>query len=310
MTERVRQYGGALSHALLNPSCGVFETAGIEGAVAYDVISKCAVEMGDPICASADQDALQSAFERFCREHEWSTITVATTTSSRDHSASVTFGDLLFADLHHDPTSGRAGRHLRQNTNRASRDGVTIEEYAGHDEELESRAQAACDQWRTENGASMFITDTRLFTERIGRRWFVAKREGNVIGVLSLLRAGNVGGHLINLVFAAPDAPAHTTDLLVVSAMGALRKEGAESICFGIGPRREIALEGLGRTSTALAKSAYRFGDRLVHFEAKTVFWEKFGPLRREPIFIRFVPARLGVRECRALFRAFHFSFG
>ena len=292
---------------MLDPSCRVFETAGIDGAVAYEVVGKCAVEFGDPVCAGVERDALQEAFEAHCRARHWSTITVAST-RSRDQDAAVAFADLLFADLRHDPESGHAGRHLRQNLNRVRREGVIVEEYATRDEGLESRAQAACDRWRKQRGATMFVTEPRLFTERLGRRWFVATRGDEVVGLLSLLRAGAVAGNLVNLVFATPDAPGHTTDLLVARAMAALREEGAQSICFGIGPRAEIALTGFGRASTAVARSVYRVGDRLVHFRAKTAFWEKFGPLRREPIFIRFTTPRVGFRECRALFRAFHFS--
>jgi len=144
----------------------------------------------------------------------------------------------------------------------------------------------------------------------MGRRWFIAQRGGDVIGLLSLLRADNVGGNLVNLVFADPHAPAHTTDLLVSETLRALRDEGAVSVCFGIGPRTEIAVDGFHPMSVALAKSVYRFGDRLVHFRAKTAFWEKFGPLERAPLFIRFEPPHLGVRECRALFRVFHFTLG
>jgi lysylphosphatidylglycerol synthetase-like protein (DUF2156 family) len=314
VTERVRQFGGALSHALLDPSCRGFETDGVEGVVAFDVVGKCAVVFGDPICANAQREALEAAFEAYCREHGWSTIVVATTTPNGHHrAASVTFGDLLFADPRHDPESGHAGRHLRQNLARTRRGGVVVSEYVGErDEDLEARAQAACDAWRTAGGTAMFITTPRLFTERLGRRWFVARRGDEVVGLLSLLRAGGVGGHLVNLVFAAPGAPSHTADLLVASAMRVIRAEGAESICFGIGPRpaTELELDGLRRASVSLAKHVYRIGDRLVHFHSKTTFWEKFGPLRRVPLFIRFEPPHLGVRECRALFRAFHFSLG
>ena len=285
---------------------------GLDGVVAFQVIGKCAVEFGDPICATAHKDAMQNAFIAHCRGRGWSTIAVATTQPTSDRaSGAVAFADLLFADPKHDPSAGHAGRHLRQNLARARREGVTVEEYAGErDEDLEQRAQAACDRWRKERGASMFITETRLFTERMGRRWFVARKDGEIIGLLSLLRADNVGGNLVNLVFATPDAPGHTTDLLVFETLRALRDEGAESVCFGIGPRREIDVDGFHRTSVALAKSVYRFGDRLVHFRAKTAFWEKFGPLERAPLFIRFEPPHLGLRECRALFRVFHFTLG
>jgi lysylphosphatidylglycerol synthetase-like protein (DUF2156 family) len=312
VTERVRRFGGALSHALLDPSCRAFIVDGIDGVVPFQVVGNCAVELGDPICAAAHKTLMQNAFAAHCRGRGWTTIAVATTEATCERaSGAVGFADLLFADPRHDPTTGHAGRHLRQNIARVRRDGIVVREYTGErDDELEARAQAMCDRWRSARGPSLFLTETRLFTERLGRRWFVAWKGGDVVGLLSLLRADNVGGNLVNVVFADPKAPTHTTDLLVAETLRVLREEGAESVCFGIGPRREIDLDGFHAMSIALAKSVYRFGDRLVHFQAKTVFWEKFGPLERAPLFIRFEPPRLGVRECRALFRAFHFTLG
>jgi lysylphosphatidylglycerol synthetase-like protein (DUF2156 family) len=255
---------------------------------------------------------MQDAFVEHCRGRGWSTISVATTEPKTERSSgAVAFADLLFVDPRNDPASGHAGRHLRQNVNRVRRDGITVREYTGDvDQDLESRAQAMCERWRSEQGASLFITDTRLFTERLGRRWFVAEKDGQLVGLLSLLRADNVGGNLVNLVFADPKAPGHTTDMLVLETLRTLRDEGAESVCFGIGPRREIALDGFRRSSIALAKSVYGLGDRFVHFYAKTAFWEKFGPLQRAPLFIRFEPPQIGMRECRALLRVFHFTLG
>src|SRR5581483_9278715 len=124
-----------------------------------------------------------NAFVAHCRGRGWSTIAVATTqpTSPRA-SGAVAFADLLFADPRKDPTAGHAGRHLRQNLAHVRREGVSVFEYKGErDEDLEQRAQAACDRWRRDRGASMFITETRLFTERMGRRWFVARKDGEII---------------------------------------------------------------------------------------------------------------------------------
>jgi lysylphosphatidylglycerol synthetase-like protein (DUF2156 family) len=284
---------------------------GVDGIVAFQVIGKCAVAFGDPICASSHKGLLQDAFAAHCRGRGWSTIAVATTEPKSERSSgAVGFADLLFADPRNDPATGHSGRHLRQNVNHVRREGVSIHEYHGDDERLEQLALATCERWRAKQGASMFITDTRLFTERMGRRWFFARKKGEVIGVLSLLRADNVGGNLVNLVFADPNAPGHTTDLLVLETIRTLREQGAESLCFGIGPRPEIHVCGFHPMSVALAKSVYKLGDRLVHFQAKTAFWEKFGPLSRAPLFIRFEPPQLGVRECRALFRVFNFSLG
>jgi len=67
-----------------------------------------------------------------------------------------------------------------------------------------------------------------------------------------MLRVGKGGGgRLINLVFSSPVAPLHTNELMVVTALRALREEGVSSVCLGIGP-----LEALGRIDGWAASSS------------------------------------------------------
>ncbi len=309
--ERIRRFGGALSHIACDPACRAFEPTGGAGALPYILVGRCAVVFGDPLGDVSAWDAVEDAFSAHCLDKGWVSVRVATKQRRRaSDEASCAFADLVFSNPQVDATSGHAGRHLRQNLNHVRR-AVTVREYAGTDADLEARAQSTCDRWqKAHRKPSIFIGTPRLFTDRVGRRWFVAERDGDVVGLLSLLRAGNLdGGYLVNLVFAAPDAPGHTTDLLVCDALAQLRAEGVACVCLGLAPRAALGeVEGFSRTSTALATRIYDTSARFMQLGGLAAFWTKFGVIRREPTFLRFQPGRIGMRHLWGLTRALHLS--
>ncbi len=317
--ELVRHYGGPVSHAALDPSCSTFRVPGLEGLIGFRVVGGCAVALGDPICAPEQREQLADAFAAHCASNGWSILYAAATSPWQAHArergyGSIEFADLLMADPRHDPEAGPKARHLRQNLNHIRRLGVAVREYPGEtapDAQREAEAEAACERWlASRRGPQMYLGRPRLFADRPGRRWFIAERAGEVIGVLSLLRAGGSEcRRLINLVFSTLGAPSHTSELLVVSALRALREEGVDCVGLGIGPRRELGrIEGFGGGSEFLARQLYRWAAGMMHLHGKTVFWEKYGVTRREALYLLFQPPRLGIRELVALFRTFHFS--
>jgi lysylphosphatidylglycerol synthetase-like protein (DUF2156 family) len=156
----------------------------------------------------------------------------------------------------------------------------------------------------------MYLGRPSLFENRPGRRWFIAEQAGNVVGMLSMLRVSGIENHgLVNIVFSSPAAPPHTKELMVATALRALREEGAHAVCLGVGPLEELGgIEGCGGVTEFLARSAYHWASKKLHLHGRTVFWEKFRVTRREPLYLLFQHPRIGLREVNALFRAFHFS--
>ncbi|MGZ5001263.1 MAG: phosphatidylglycerol lysyltransferase domain-containing protein, partial [Methylomonas sp.] len=247
IVDLVRQYGGPMSHSALIPSICHFRTPAIEGLISHWQGGRCAVVMGDPICAPGNKAALARAFEDHCADEGWSIVYIAATASVQAYArqqgyTSMEFASLLMAAPQDDPEIGPEARHLRQHLNHTRRTGVIVREYQGEpDAETEIQVQAVCDAWLGgRRGPQMYLGRPRLFDERLGRRWFIAEQAGKVIGYLSMLRIGSANsGNLINLVFSAPDAPLYTNELMVVTALQALREEGAGSVCLGVGPLRE-----------------------------------------------------------------------
>jgi len=318
--ELVRRYGGVVSHAALDPSRSTFRAAGIDGLVGFLVVRRCAVVLGDPVCAPEQKAPLADAFAAHCAGKGWSILYANASAAMQAYSrergyASMEFASLLLADPRNDPEAGHAGRHLRQHLNHTRRMGVTVHEYLGEeppDTRLEAQAQAACEGWLADRrGPQMYLGRPRLFEDREGRRWFVAEHGGSVVGFLSMLRVSCVEGcSLVNIVFSSPAAPPRTNELMVSAALRALREEGADLVCLGVGPLAALGrIEGCGGAVTeCLSRVLYRWVAGRMHLHGKTVFWEKFRVTRVEPLYLLFQSPRIGLGEFNALLRAFHFS--
>ena len=317
--ELVRRYGGPVSHAALDPSCTLFSVPGINGLIGFLPTRHSAVVLGDPICAPEHKAALADAFAAHCADLNRSVVYAVVTQDMHNYArergyGAMEFASLLMADPQCDPEADRQGRHLRQHLNHTRRTGVTVREYQGDtspDARLEAQAEAACEQWlTTRRGPQMFLGRPRLFEDRPGRRWFIAEQEGHVVGVLSMLRVSCIDSDsLINIVFSSPVAPIHTNELMVVTALRALREEGADSVCLGVGPKDALGqIDGCSGVTELLSRNIYRLAANIMHLHGKTLFWEKYRVTRREPLYLLFQSPHIRFREINALLQAFHFS--
>jgi len=239
VVELVRRYGGSVSHAALDPSRSIFRFPSIDGLISFVPSHRCAVVMGDPICAPEHKAALADAFASHCADNSRSIVYAAATSAMRVYArergySTMDFANLLMADPQHDPEAGHQGYHLRQHLNHTRRTGVTVREYLGEASPnalLEAQAKSACEHWlTTRHGPQIYLGRPRLFEDRQGRRWFIAEQTGRIVGVLSMLRKScGEGSSLINMVFSSPAAPLHTNELMVVAALKALREEGVNT---------------------------------------------------------------------------------
>lgn len=319
LVDLIRRHGGPVSHAALDATRSIYRAPDIDGVIGYLSMPGCVVVLGDPICAPADKPALADAFAACCADRKQKLIYAAASASLCEYArarqyASIEFASLLMADARHDPEEGPKARHLRQNLNHLRRMGVVVREYMGEssaDPELEAGVSAAFDAWVAgRSGPQMYLGRPRLFDDRFGRRWFVAERAGQIVGMLSMLQAGGVdGANLINIVFSSPGAPSHTNELMVVSALRALREEACGPVCLGIGPLATLGqIEGCGVAGEYLARGSYRLAAKLGHLPGKTVFWRKFCLTTCEPLYLLFQSPHIGWQEILALLRTFNFS--
>ena len=319
-TELLRRYAGPVSHAVLNPPYQRFYVPHIEGFLGYVLHGKTAVALGDPIATDANKPHFVEAVRRFTHQKGWRTIYAVTSERMGDYidthgGALLQFAELLITNPQEKLYLKIKGNRLKGKSNTARKGGVIVREYRpdleSSRETFESSAIHVIQRWQSSRkGYQLFLEVPRLFEHRLGCRWFIAEREGDLVGILYLLKMGDFDcEYAIDLVFSSPDAPNFTNELMILSAMDVLGGEGVTRLSLAVGPSRSLGhIRGLGPLSTRLAHFFYDWTNRLVPQHGKQFFWEQFGIIDRKPLFLYFDRPRIGPRAFWALLKTFNFS--
>lgn len=310
IVELVRCWGGSTTDAVLDPSMQVFSLPGISGFIGYRLAYGCAIAFGDPICAATDKTVMAEAFHRFAEEQGKTIIYVAASQSFAHWAiqhvcgALIEVGEELILDPSFDPRkrTGTHGSLVRRKVKSAQREGVTIHEYLGRDSELERSLEHVGELWlQSRSGPQIHISDVYLFDDRVGKRWFYAKQGDLCVGVITLNQLQAHKGWLLNHLMLTPEAPNGTSELLVVSALEALEKEGCRFVTVGMVTRSELGeIIGLGKFSAKLGRAVFKLAKKVAHLDGLNTFWGKFHP-QSVPSYVLFSRKRIGVREILAL---------
>lgn len=304
IVELVRLWGGSTSDAILDPETLFFTIPSIDGFVGYRLEKSCAVVLGDPVCAPQDKPLLAHAFHDAMEAQGVSIVYLAASHAfahwAIDHVCATLFkfGNELILDPSCDPRT-RTGTHaslLRRKTKQALREGVTIHEYLESNADLERDMERASNEWlASRKGHQIHISDIYLFDNRIGKRWFYAKKDHRVIGTISLNRLNVHNGWLLNHLVITPDSPNGTSELLVITALEALGKEGCRYATVGMVAGTEIdEIIGLSPVSTWLTKKIFHFARKIAHLDGLNTFWGKFHP-QSHPSYALFSRKWLGI---------------
>lgn len=315
--ERIHRWGNSVAEALLDPACQIFSQSGIDGLIGYYTNGKCAVVFGDPVCSREDRPHLVEAFHQFCEKQKKNIIYLVV---SKDFAqwmhvekrgAILEFGEELFLDPRCDPRtkSGKKGILLRGKVRQAVREGVSVLEYCNDAPHIEQTLNEIATQWLDHRrGPQIYISRIRLFEERFGKRWFYAKQGEKLIGALVLNQLQAREGWVLDRVMTLPDAPHGTSELMVVTILEYLAKEGCPFITFGPNPSDLIGeMQGFGKYTTFFARKFYKTCRKLFNLDGKRKYWEKFHPTSA-PAFIVFKKPRLGIHEIRGLMHALNVS--
>jgi lysylphosphatidylglycerol synthetase-like protein (DUF2156 family) len=98
-----------------------------------------------------------------------------------------------------------------------------------------------------------------------------------------------------------PGVPSGTSELLVVSALEVLAKEGCRFATVGMVAGSELGnIMGLSKPLTWLACKGFKLVTKVIGIDGLNTFWGKFQP-RGEPVYLLFSHNRLGMHEVLAL---------
>src|SRR5262249_1208591 len=150
---------------------------------------------------------------------------------------------------------------------------------------------------KSRRGLQVHISNVYLFTNRLGKRWFYAKLGDQVIGAIALNRLHSKNGWHINHLMVIPDAPNGVPELLMISVLELLEKEGCPFATVGsIASEKLGEIKGLGRFFTMVARTIFNTANKLIQLEGLNTFWGKFHPKSR-PSYLIFSRNKIGIRE-------------
>ena len=310
LVEWVCQWGGSIAEAVLDPKVNFFSTPEITGVIGYRLSHGCAVVLGEPICSPGDIVILTKAFHQFMDKQDMRVIYLIVSHDFAQWAIGnvcgslMEFGQELTLNPMSDPRK-MTGKHawvLRNKVKQAARQGVTVHEYRHSDAKLEQSIDEVGKTWlKARRGHQFHIGTLFLFKDRIGKRWFYAKRQDTIVGTVILNQyKGNKGWFLTHLM-EIPGAPHGTSELLVVSALETLANEGCTFVTLGTATNPwpgEII--GLNKFSAGIVRLAFKLATKLGHLYGLNVYWSKFNPYR-EPAYILFSRNSIGIKELLAI---------
>ncbi len=185
----------------------------------------------------------------------------------------------------------------------ASRRGVTAEEVSLEQVQNHHDYQVCLHEWLASRRlpALQFIINPASFKDTLGRRFFSARRNGELIGFLCLTPIAARKGWLVEHIFRGRSAIKGTNEYLIDAAMNALAKEGCAYATLGLAPLSKHS--GLSYDmNPAWIRIAFNWlyseASGFYNFSGLDIFKSKFKPDRWEPVYAivnkpRFSPVTL-----------------
>jgi phosphatidylglycerol lysyltransferase len=206
-----------------------------------------------------------------------------------------------------EPTAWTAGlaasASLREQLRRARAKGVKVRVAEPSELELGQPMRTALDaligRWLASRTIAPmgFLVQVQPFTFPAERRYFVAERNGTVVGFLGVVPIYARRGWFFEDFLRDPAAPNGTIELLVDAGMRAAVAAQIEYVTLGLVP--------LAGEVGPWLRAARRAGNALYDFEGLRAFKAKLKPQRWDPIFLAYPPGKNGIVAIFDTLRAF-----
>ena len=292
----LRRWGGApLAYFTLLPDKrGLFgDTGGRDWGIAYRVVGRHALALGDPLGEPGGTEEAVTAFLALCRKHHWSPAFYQVTPDRLDVYArtglrAVKVGEDAQIRLAEFSLAGKRFKNLRNDLRRIEKCGVTREEY-GPDappcQSVTAEMAALNASWRRAHRAREgsfamggFDPESTLFRDS---RYFLARdgETNRLLAFVSFVPAwgpGGVRGWTLDLMRRGPDSPHGVMDFLIVSAAQQFTVERADVLSLGLSPLAGAGEPGESQSVSLVRRLLYTRMGRVYNFQGLHVFKAKF----------------------------------
>ena len=252
----LERWGGAplLFFALLPDKRYLFgETDGREWGIAYRLVGRHALALGDPLGDPGAAPEAVAGFLTQCRQHGWRPSFYQVTSAHLDtyraagmHSVKV--GEDAQIGLSDFSLAGKRFKNLRNDLRRIEKAGVVLEAFGpdapptvGATEEMAEISEGWRSAHRAKEGSFAmggFDPQSGLFR---ASRFFIARDAGSsrmlaFTTFVPAFGAGETQGWTLDLMRRRPDALHGVMDFLIISAAQTFTEEGAERVSLGLSP--------------------------------------------------------------------------
>lgn len=299
----IQDFGRGSSIGLLDPFCKIFQTQGIEGAIGYREKFGCIVIFGDPVCRKEDTPMLVQAFQEHFHNKSIVYVLVSNEFKNLAGKAYISVGNEIILNPQAEILHGHEARHLRNKLNHATENGISVHEY--QDENVKEEMQEVAQKWLKERrGLQIYYTHVDLFSNPYGKRWFYAKRNGKIVGLLVINRIHQ--GWVINQSMTTEDAGIGTSELLIIELLRVLKREGCSYVVASVVPTLFLnEMEGFSPLSTWVAKGFYKIAKYLFKLHKREEYWGKFKP-QKAPSYFLFSSPKITPCKILAIMHAFN----
>jgi len=277
-----------------------------DGVLAYTDLGSAWVTAGEPVCAPERLGALVARFVEVAARADRRVrfFHVSGEFAPQAGLAHTHVGELPTWDPGAWADTLKGARSLREQLRRARNKGVSTRVVDGGElEDPDSPLRASCDalvaRWLGKKGMGelKFMVRVHPYGFPRERRYVVAERAGELIGLAVAIPVYQRKGWFIEDLLRDDSAPNGTAELLVDTLMQAFAREGCHYATLGLAP-----LAGELRPLLALTRN---YTTRLYNFPGVRSFKDKLKPRQWDPVYLAYPRGEFGFLAMRDVLAAF-----
>lgn len=236
----------SLSYLSLEKGKNFFVSKEIEGCIAYAVVGKVALCIGDPICDSEYLEEFLEEFLEFCKSKKikvcFSSISKEMTCILQKQNFVISkYGEEAILELGNYELNGKKTLKLRQKIKRAEKQGIQVIEYEPErvrDINLEEKIEETSNEWfKAKKGKLIFSMGELHFERPLNRRYFISLDEALEVQAIVTFSPYDGGkAYFLDVMRRNINSVPGVMEYTIISAALKMKKEGVEALSLGLAP--------------------------------------------------------------------------
>jgi len=293
----VKKYGqDSLSYLTLEKGNKYFISQSYEGFIAYIIVGKIAVCLGNPICAQDNLRKLTNEFKKFCQENKLkicfsSVHGEIVKILEQDGYCLAKYGEEAILDLNTYTTAGSKKVKLRQKLRRAEKFGINTIEYQPQkcrDFVLEQKIIQVSEEWYADKNGKLTFTLGEINLEQpLERRYFLAMDEDRDVQAVLVFSPFQCGaGYFLDVMRKRKNTVPGVMEKAIIDSAWQMKEEGVQCLSLGLAPLAGIEKKEKMNLLEKCFYFTYKHLNQNYGFKSLYDYKKKFSPSRWEERYV------------------------